>query len=192
MSRESILKSIKTNKPSLIRLPDIDATTFDEEVDLKETFINNLNRVGGRVVETTAEEIDTQVKNLFPTAKHIVAISGKSSLGNITVSSETDPHNLEHIDLAIIEGQFGVAENGAIWVTENESIVRALPFITNHLIILLPKDQLCLHMLQAYDAIASRERSFGLFISGPSKTADIEQSLVIGAHGAMSLTVFMI
>ena len=47
-------------------------------------------------------------------------------------------------------------------------------------------------MLDAYDLIAERERSFGLFISGPSKTADIEQSLVIGAQAAMSLTVFLV
>ena len=192
MARDSILQSIRTNKPSLLPLPDIDESTFDEDVDLHETFVNNINRVGGSVIETTIEDIDNQAKNLYTKAKQIVAISNKSSLGNVSITTDTNPHDLDNIDLAIIEGEFGVAENGAVWITEKQSIVRALPFITNNLIIILSKDQIYLHMLHAYDAISMRDRSFGLFISGPSKTADIEQSLVIGAQGAMSLTVFLI
>ncbi|MBG7629483.1 MAG: LUD domain-containing protein [Bacteroidetes bacterium] len=70
--------------------------------------------------------------------------------------------------------------------------LRILPFITNYLVIILNIKDVCLHMHQAYKLIAERKRNFGLFISGPSKTADIEQCLVIGAQGAMSLTVFLI
>jgi L-lactate dehydrogenase complex protein LldG len=47
-------------------------------------------------------------------------------------------------------------------------------------------------MHQAYDALTFGRAEFGTFIAGPSKTADIEQSLVIGAHGPRSLTVFCI
>jgi len=77
----------------------------------------------------------------------------------------------------------------AVWISENQFPIRVLPFVTNDLVIVLSKKELCLHMHDAYKRIANRERSFGLFISGPSKTADIEQCLVIGAQGAMSLTV---
>lgn len=192
MSRESILQSIRSNKPSLLPIPEIDETVFDENINLKETFINNVTRVGGTAIETSVKDIDTRIKKIYPLAERIVCNSEKSSLGNVSITRDLDPHELDHIDLAIIDGLFGVAENGAIWITEKQSIVRALPFITNNLIIILSKDQLYLHMLHAYNAISQRDRSFGLFISGPSKTADIEQSLVIGAHGAMSLTVFLI
>jgi L-lactate dehydrogenase complex protein LldG len=192
MSRESILKAIKKNKPPLLPLPEIDESVFEQQVNLREVFIQNIQRVGGKIAEVTGNEIDNEVLKRYPEAKEIVSITNKSKLGNVIITSETDPHDLKNIDLAIIEGVFGVAENGAIWITEKQSILRALPFITSHLIILLKKDQLHLHMLQAYQEIATRNRSFGLFISGPSKTADIEQSLVIGAHGAMSLSVFLI
>lgn len=51
-------------------------------------------------------------------------------------------------------------------------------------------------MHAAYDRIAALEAAaaygFSTFIAGPSKTADIEQSLVLGAHGPISLTVFLL
>ena len=192
MGRETILKLIKTNKPELLPLPKIDETIFAEELNLIETFKNNVELVGGSIKEITVKEIDREIKKMFPNAEQIASLAKESSLGTISISGKTNPHDLEHIELAIVKGELGVAENGAVWISENQCIVRVLPFITNDLIIVLSKDKLCLHMLDAYDLIAERERNFGLFISGPSKTADIEQSLVIGAQGAMSLTVFLV
>jgi L-lactate dehydrogenase complex protein LldG len=45
---------------------------------------------------------------------------------------------------------------------------------------------------EAYQQLAVNEAGYGVFKAGPSKTADIEQSLVIGEHGSMSLLVFII
>lgn len=192
MGREAILQSIKENKPDLLPIPKINTDAFAEDINLKEVFKSNIALVGGTIKEIEKEAIDTEIKALYSNAKHIVSVTTKSSLGTVSVSRDTDPHSLENIDLAIVEGELGVSENGAIWVTANNSMVRALPFITNDLVIILEKEKLCLHMLQAYDSISQRDRDFGVFISGPSKTADIEQCLVVGAHGAMSLTVFLV
>ncbi|HSJ68730.1 MAG TPA: LUD domain-containing protein, partial [Anditalea sp.] len=90
------------------------------------------------------------------------------------------------------EGQFGVAENGAIWLDEEDLEFRILPFITEHLVIVLDKSKLVGNMHQAYARIGNTPSGFGLFTAGPSKTADIEQSLVIGAHGAKSLKVVLV
>jgi len=192
MGRESILKSIKENKPASLSLPEIDVNVFKEDLNIVETFKNNVELVGGRIKEINSTNIDKEIKKLFPNAEQIVSVTEHSSLGTISISEKTDPHDFEHLDLAIINGVLGVAENGAIWISENQFIIRALPFIANDLIIILSKNDLCLHMIDAYNSIGKRERSFGLFISGPSKTADIEQCLVIGAQGAMSLTVFLV
>ncbi|GAA4945744.1 LUD domain-containing protein [Algibacter agarivorans] len=192
MGREAILKSIKENKPDLLPIPKINADAFAEDINLKDVFKSNIALVGGNIKEIEKEAIDLEIKALYSNAKHIVSVTTKSSLGTVSVSKDTDPHNLENIDLAIVEGELGVSENGAIWVTADNSMVRALPFITNDLVIILEKEKLCLHMLQAYDNISQRDRDFGVFISGPSKTADIEQCLVVGAHGAMSLTVLLV
>lgn len=192
MGREAILQSIKENKPDLLPIPKVNAEAFSEDINLIEVFKSNIALVGGTIKEIDNKAIDSEIKAVFSNAKHIASTSTKTSLGNIKISKDTDPHDLEHIDLAIVEGELGVSENGAIWVTAHSSIIGALPFITNDLVIILKKDKLCLHMHQAYDMISQRDRSFGVFISGPSKTADIEQCLVIGAHGAMSLTVLLI
>lgn len=192
MGRDAILNSIKANKPELLDLPKIDTEIFQETIDVIETFKNNVALVGGNVQEIDKNAVDAEILKQYPNKTNIVSTSEKSTLGTVQVDNTTDPHNLEDIDLAIIEGDLGVSENGAVWVTAHSSIVRVLPFITNDLVIILEKDQICLHMLEAYDQIAQRERNFGVFISGPSKTADIEQCLVVGAHGAMSLTVFLI
>jgi len=193
MSRASILKSIKENKPALIALPVIDLTNFSETLDLLETFKNNVVLVGGNVLELDQiKGLDIELKKRYPKAQRIVSLIEESALGNVFLDEHTEPHNLENVDLSIIKGEFGVAENGAIWVSDKHFRIRILPFITNDLVIVLPKKELCLHMHDAYKIIANRERSFGLFLSGPSKTADIEQCLVIGAQGAMSLTVVLV
>ncbi|WP_181374505.1 LutC/YkgG family protein [Polaribacter aquimarinus] len=192
MSRETILSSVKKNKPEILPLPEIDETAFREDIDLIAVFKNNVTLVGGNLIETNNKKVDEEIKNLYPNKKHIISITKASKLGTVNVEKNTDPHQLENIDLAIIEGELGVSENGAVWVTAENSFIRVLPFITNDLVIILKKESVCLHMLEAYDIIAERDRNFGVFISGPSKTADIEQCLVIGAHGAMSLTIFLV
>ena len=193
MGRASILKSIKRNKPELVTIPEIDLNLFTENVNVLETFKSNVELVGGNLREMSqSEDINVVIKELYPKAKRIVSQISKSNLGTIPITKETSPHSLENIDLAIIKGEFGVAENGSVWVSENQFPVRVLPFITNDLLIVLSKNDLCLHMHDAYKKISSRDRTFGLFISGPSKTADIEQCLVIGAQGAMSLTIILL
>lgn len=192
MGREAILKSVKENKPALLSLPEIDLSLFEEELNLLETFKEKVPLVGGSIVEMApSANIDSEIQKMYPNASKIVDCTKETSLGTISISEKTNPHDLESIDLAIIKGEFGVAENGAVWVTESEFPIRVLPFISNDLVIILDKKELCSNLHEAYKLISDRQRTFGLFISGPSKTADIEQCLVIGAQGAMSLTVLI-
>jgi L-lactate dehydrogenase complex protein LldG len=193
MGRAAILKSVQENKPTLVPLPEIDLNSFDENSDILETFKSNVKLVGGNIQELSQlNDIDSEIKKWYPNASKIISCITESNLGTVSISEKTSTHKLETLDLAIVKGEFGVAENGAIWLSEKQFQLRVLPFITNDLVIILNKKNLCLHMHQAYKLIAQRERTFGLFISGPSKTADIEQCLVIGAQGAMSLSVFLI
>ncbi len=96
------------------------------------------------------------------------------------------------VEKAFIRGSIGVAENGSIWLYESQMVNRLLPFICQHLVLVIEKKNIVATMHQAYQQIDAGKEGFGVFIAGPSKTADIEQSLVIGAHGARSLTVYLI
>ena len=95
-------------------------------------------------------------------------------------------------DKAYIKGSAGVAENGSVWIYESQMINRLLPFICQHLILIIEKRNIVATMHHAYQQINTAMEGFGVFIAGPSKTADIEQSLVIGAHDPRSLTVYLI
>jgi L-lactate dehydrogenase complex protein LldG len=88
-----------------------------------------------------------------------------------------------------LEGAIGVAENGAIWISEDNIPVRVSPFIAKHLVLVLNKTDIVPTLHHAYEQIQSSDFDFGIFISGPSKIVDIEQSLIIGAQGALRLTV---
>ncbi|MDV7139172.1 LUD domain-containing protein [Maribacter sp. TH_r10] len=193
MGREEILNSVRKNKPELLPLPEINVDLFNEDIDLLSGFKEKVALVGGTIKQlTSSKDIDNEIMMMYPNATNIVNRTQVSSLGTVSISEKTQPKDLEDVDLAILRGTFGVAENGAIWISEEQLYIRALPFITNDLLIILGKKDICQNLHKAYELISKRKRTFGLFISGPSKTADIEQCLVIGAQGALSLTVLLI
>lgn len=93
------------------------------------------------------------------------------------------------LDFWVADGEFGVAENGAVWVPCQTAEHRAALFLAQHVALVLTAGHLVRDMHEAYARANIAAQAFGVFIAGPSKTADIEQSLVIGAHGPRSLTV---
>jgi L-lactate dehydrogenase complex protein LldG len=185
-SREKILKAISTNKPAEIALPEV--PVFGEGENFIEKFKEILTFIGGYSVELSVSEIADFVKKQFPNAQKIA-----SNLieGNIEIDSLTDKNEIEKVDLAILKGEFGIAENAGIWLPEANMLNRALPFLTQHLILVIEKNSIVPNMHHAYRRINAVGK-YGVIIAGPSKTADIEQSLVIGAHGARSMTVVLI
>ena len=112
--------------------------------------------------------------------------------GNTDLTQIDDPHATEDIDFAILPGQFAVAENGAVWISDEGVKQRAIYFIAQHLALVVSTNDIVPNMHEAYRRLSFDSPRFGAFISGPSKTADIEQSLVIGAHGPRSMTVFIV
>ena len=187
MSRDSILAAVKQNQPAFQELPDLTPFGHPEAGD-PEAFKKVIAFLGGQVMEITS------YADMLPFIREyslVVATHPEFYSDGMPHWQQGEGRQLEQVDLAIIKGQLGVAENGAIWVTDQELQVRALPFIAQHLAIVLRRTDLLPTMHDAYRQIGGPDAGFGVFIAGPSKTADIEQSLVLGAHGAKSLTVFL-
>lgn len=190
MSKQKILQRIRQAKPEVTPLPEIPGFAVPAEV-LPILFKENSEKLGSRVLLTASKlNLKEQVLQLFPDAKQIASPLSEVD-ATVDLGSISDPHELADTDVAILRGQIGVAENGAIWVDEKDIQHRVLPFITQHLVILLSQNKLVHNMHQAYAEIQVDQTGFGVFIAGPSKTADIEQSLVIGAQGPRSLTVIL-
>lgn len=184
-SRAKILASIAAISSEKKELPEI--PDFRLLGDLEELFTRSILGNKGEVFSKQ------EFEKWLPTMHFSKVISLSSHFKNLsTLSLPSDPHELEDLGLAILDGQFGVAENGAIWLEDSNLGLRALPFITEHLVIVLDRQKLVETMHQGYELIGDATSGFGLFLAGPSKTADIEQSLVIGAHGAKSLRVILI
>jgi len=191
-TREKILQATLNNQPPAIALPDI-SLFKGEDKDLVQKYMAVFKSIGGNcfLVDDIAG-IQSIVTQNYDATKRIVTtvpeLSGQFEL----ISEEADPHSYENIELAIIKAHFSVAENGAVWLTEAVMGQRIIPYICQHLAVIVHADTILPTLHEAYEKIGAGEYGFGAFIGGPSKTADIEQALVLGAHGPLTMTVFIL
>jgi L-lactate dehydrogenase complex protein LldG len=202
-SKEAILAAVQRNRPAEAPLPELgrEWTTY---ADRRAKFIEVLEGVGGRaIVAQNVDDLNEKINSLpqHASARTVASLVPGVASVNIDLATIESPHALAGVDLAILPGEFGVAENAAVWVTDRNVPVRVLFFLCQHLVLVLPADAIVDHMHAAYEWISRTDQNgvslyskpvFGTFIAGPSKTADIEQSLVIGAHGPRSLTVCLL
>lgn len=189
-SREKILQAIALNKPDLIELPEVDISLTSHYNDVVRQFAGMIEAVGGTVLSTNSiHNLLTEISAIEEEGKFVI---------NLLEDSDTDKwkglraDNLKELDTCYLQAQLGVAENGALWISEMQMSNRLIPFICQHLVIVLNPNDIVNNMHEAYNQINAVSDGFGVFIAGPSKTADIEQNLVIGAHGARSLQVYLI
>lgn len=192
-SRTAILEKIRQNQPEIsAELPDVEVLGL-ETFDLVEKYTTVLQSIGGEYVEVKDyNEIINFVKDNYSPDKRVITTLPELVEFSATNWMYDDPHSLADVELAIVKAHFGVAENSALWVTDVVLGQRVTPFIAQYLAIVLTKQDIVATMHQAYQLIGDSKYDFGTFIAGPSKTADIEQSLVLGAHGARGLVVFLL
>ena len=191
-SRANILQAIAKHQPPATPLPDIsDLAVVNYEV--VEKFKSTLEAIGGRVVEIQSlDEVVSYVKTTFTEGQRVISTVKELATVAETDWQNQDPHTLENVELNILEAKLGVAENAALWLTEAQLGQRVAPFITQNLAVVLDKKNIVATLHHAYGRIAGADYGFGLFLAGPSKTADIEQSLILGAHGSRTMTVFLL
>ena len=191
-SREKILEDLDKNRPADSPLPVLPESGVPAG-DLVEKFKTVLESIGGTVVSVNHwEDVVPYLNQYFHSEKRWMSLVPELNKVDSTSGFNGDPHQFENVSLTILKGHFGVAENGAVWITDDYMGDRALPFICEHLAVIIYVKDILPTLQDAYDRIGNTNYSFGTFIAGPSKTADIEQSLVLGAHGPKSMTLFVL
>jgi len=199
-ARTQILREIRAHQPVDSPLPDL-THAWTRYADRHQQFLEVLRSVGGagEIIAGMAplrEEIKRLAQQLE--AKQVCSVLPEVAVGNVDMTAIDDPHQLADVDLAVLPGELAVAENAAVWVTGALVPQRVAYFLSQHVVLIVPHERIVSNMHEAYDWLHQQaggqnpfaEPRWGTFMSGPSKTADIEQALVIGAHGARSLHVF--
>jgi len=189
-SKNKILTNIKRHITDRYEMPDLNIKGI-EYVDKIEQFIETCKSVGGEAILLKNEDnINEVIRDLYKEARKIASNLPEITIATVNPDKVSDPHELNGTGLAVVRGEIGVAENGCVWIPQNVK-ERVVYFISEYLIIILDKENIVNTMHEAYDKLNFNNQGFGVFISGPSKTADIEQALVVGAHGAKGVTVIL-
>jgi L-lactate dehydrogenase complex protein LldG len=193
-NKDDILKKYRANVREKFDMPDLSDIMGITYPDPLVQYITMTESVGGHVIEVKeGQDINKLIRDLYPDAKEIA-----SNLPEITIATRNPDEvgrarDLNGTDVGIIRGKFGVAENACVWIPQTMK-EKAVCFISENLVILLPKSQIVNNMHEAYKRIEFDKTydGYGTFISGPSKTADIAQVLVMGAQAARSATILLL
>ena len=140
-SKDEILTAIRQNTVQRYEYPDweIKATVYPDKIS---RFCEISQFVGGKaVVLQEAEDINDIIRSHFPEARKIASQMEEITCATIRPDTLAEAQELDGTDVAVVEGAFGVAENGAVWIPQNVKH-KALYFIAEALVIVLDRHSL--------------------------------------------------
>ena len=195
-TKDKILGRLRQGVREQFDMPDLSTLhpiTFPDPVA---QFIQKATTTAGaRLIELPeGADLNQAVHEAYPQAR---IFAGNLPGIDVQLNPDTvaEARELTAVDVGIVQGCIGVAENACIWVPQAMK-EKAICFASENLVILLQRKDIVNNMHEAYARISGSEEyfrnyKFGTFISGPSKTADIESALVYGAQAARSLTIIL-
>jgi len=190
-TRDDMLARIRKCQPAPVPLPPI--PVFDDAATpVLERFRAGVERMGGQLVEARAgADLGALVRSLYPEAKVICSACAEVK-GTRRPDPRRPPAELEDVDVGVVRALFGVAETGSVWITAAQFGVSALGFLSQHLVVLLDPALVVGNLHDAYRQRAHFDADYGVLMTGPSATADIEGVLIHGAQGIRGLTIVLV
>ena len=187
-TRDEILERVRRNQPAAVALPAV-PTFAAGPGTLLERFKAGVLRMGGKMADPPADgDLAALVARLFPEAKVICSATPEVP-GNRPLAAVRSPADLHDVDVGVVRAVFGVAETGSVWITGTQFKVNSLGFLAQHLVVLLDPARILGNFHDAYGESHQFDAGYGVFMTGPSATADIEGVLIHGAQGIRSMTI---
>ena len=192
MNKEELLSKIRGNIRETYDMPSLDDIKATKYADSLKQFVTMSETEGGKVIQAKpGEDINDIIRRTYPDAKAISSTLPEITIANRNPDTVEEARDLNGTDVGVIRGVFEVAENGCIWIPQTMK-EKAVCFISEYLVIILDHTKIVDNMHEAYRLVEMNDYGYGTFISGPSKTADIAQALVMGAQAARGVTVILV
>ena len=190
-SRDEILECVRRNQPAPVPLPELAAFPPGNGPPV-ERFKAGVTRMGGKLAEAPGDgDLAALVRRSYPDAA-VIASATPEVAGNRALDAVGRPADLHDVDVGVVRAVFGVAETGSVWLTDAELKVSSLGFLAQHLVVLLDPERIVGTFHDAYADRGQFDARYGVFMTGPSATADIEGVLIHGAQGIRSMTVVLV
>ena len=200
---ENIRRSLgRTGRTPISPRPAVDAPRQPEATDA-ETFLNEVRKLSGVARKLTPSDIDSAFKSLIieqniekatawetPYLEQLGVGEILNSLGVDVLSPRADKHEMAQCDLGITEADYLLPETGTLALRSSAEKPRPVSLLPRvHLAIVRP-EMLRADMHQVF--AETKDSNYLVFITGPSRTADIELTVTLGVHGPKNLYVWMI
>ncbi|GBQ81679.1 hypothetical protein AA13595_0709 [Gluconacetobacter johannae DSM 13595] len=188
-ARDTILDALRRNRPDPAAHP-LPPPVMLGDLDAGQArFVAGLRLLGGDLLERApGEPLAAAIARRFPDARLICsAVPGVD--GAVPVQDLPNAQAADPVDVAVVRAAFGIAETGSIFLSEAQLHLNALAHLAQHLVVLLDPAQLTANLHTAYQRPEFRTARYGVLMSGPSATADIQGVLIRGAQGVRSLSV---
>ncbi|QEO17586.1 LutC/YkgG family protein [Acetobacter vaccinii] len=191
-SRDAILARLRDNRPDPTQHPLPPVAVLGDMDASRTRFEASLALLGGQVLERKeGDTLATAIARRFPDEK-VICSAVPEFEGTIRIEDLTSPQQAAMVDVLVVRTPFGIAEMGSIYLSENElNHLNSAAHLTQHIVVLLSEANLTANMHTAYSQRPEfKNAHYGVLMSGPSATADIQGVLIRGAQGVRTLSVW--
>lgn len=173
------------------------STTFEDFRDVLTSAAGNACRCSRSGLAQTISELapDSELWGTDSLEADWPNLTNELGELNINVRSDSSPEKTRDQPWGITTARAAIAESGSVILHENRLEQRSVSLMTNKLIVLVRLDDLYASLDDAANVlreIGSDGNSYATFVSGPSRTADIERQLTIGVQGPGELHVILV